>query len=289
MIQSMTGYGKSQTDLTHKTIRVELKSLNSKNLDVNLRLSSLFRSVEIPLRNIISEKLKRGKIDVSVHVESKTGETSAQINTKAVKVYIEQLQALNLDKNAISYRELLPIAINLPEALSSEKKELTPEETKAVKQTLEAAILQLIDHRNDEGAALERDFNLRISNLKSFIAEVKRIDPDRISAVRERLYKAIQDLKVDVDQNRFEQELIYYLEKFDITEEKTRLDNHLDYFLQTMNSTESNGKKLNFIGQEIGREINTIGSKSNYAPMQKIVVKMKDELEKIKEQLLNVL
>lgn len=289
MIQSMTGYGKSQTDLTHKTIRVELKSLNSKNLDVNLRLSSLFRSVEIPLRNIISEKLKRGKIDVSVHVESKTGETSAQINTKAVKVYIEQLQALNLDKNAISYRELLPIAINLPEALSSEKKELTPEETKAVKQTLEAAILQLIDHRNDEGAALERDFNLRISNLKSFIAEVKRIDPDRISAVRERLDKAIQDLKVDVDQNRFEQELIYYLEKFDITEEKTRLDNHLDYFLQTMNSTESNGKKLNFIGQEIGREINTIGSKSNYAPMQKIVVKMKDELEKIKEQLLNVL
>jgi uncharacterized protein (TIGR00255 family) len=289
MIQSMTGYGKSQSDLTHKTIRVELKSLNSKNLDVNLRLSSLYRAIEMPLRNMISEKLKRGKVDVSVYVESKTGETSAQINTKAVNAYIEQLQALNTDKNAISYRELLPIAINLPEALSSEKKELTPEEAKAVKQTLEAAMHQLIDHRNDEGAALERDFNLRISNLKSYIAEVKRIDPDRISAVRERLDKAIQDLKVDVDQNRFEQELIYYLEKFDITEEKTRLDNHLDYFLQTMNSTESNGKKLNFIGQEIGREINTIGSKSNYAPMQKIVVKMKDELEKIKEQLLNVL
>ncbi|QSS97896.1 YicC/YloC family endoribonuclease [Psychroflexus sp. ALD_RP9] len=289
MIQSMTGYGKSLTELSHKTIRVELKSLNSKNLDVNLRMSSQYRELEMPLRNLISEHLYRGKVDVSLHVESKTGETSAEINTKAVQAYIQQLKSISTEDDQLSFKDLLPIAVNLPEALVNEKKELNPAEVEAIKETLKNAIEHLIQHRNDEGKALEQDFNLRISNLKSLITEVKAIDPDRIDKVRERLHKAVADLKVDVDQNRFEQELMYYLEKYDITEEKTRLDNHLDYFLKTMNSAESNGKKLNFICQEIGREINTIGSKSNFAPMQKLVVKMKDELEKVKEQLLNVL
>lgn len=289
MIQSMTGYGKSLNELSHKTIRVELKSLNSKNLDVNLRMSSQYRELEMPLRNLISEHLYRGKVDVSLYVESKTGETSAEINTKAVQAYVQQLKSISTEHDELNFKDLLPIAMNLPEALVNEKKELDPAEAETIKETFKNAVEQLILHRNDEGKALEQDFNLRISNLKSLITEVKAIDPERIDKVRERLHKAVTDLKVDVDQNRFEQELMYYLEKYDITEEKTRLDNHLDYFLKTMNSAESNGKKLNFICQEIGREINTIGSKSNFAPMQKLVVKMKDELEKIKEQLLNVL
>lgn len=289
MIQSMTGYGKNLTELSHKNIRVELKSLNSKNLDVNLRLASQYRELEIPLRNLIGEHLKRGKVDATLSVESKTGETSTKINNEAIKAYITQLKSISEDSKSARFSELLPIAMTLPEAIVSDVKKLDPDESNAIKDSFSKALKSLVAHRDDEGSALEKEFNLRISNLKSLIAEVKTIDPERIVAVRERLNKSVTDLKVEIDQNRFEQELMYYLEKYDITEEKTRLDNHLDYFLTTLNSEHSQGKKLNFISQEIGREINTIGSKSNYAPMQKLVVRMKDELEKVKEQLLNVL
>lgn len=288
MIQSMTGYGKSSQEIAGQTIHVELKSLNSKNLDVNLRMSSQYREIEIPLRNKIAEALKRGKVDVSLYVESKSGEASAVINTKVVESYIKQLQEIQPDENK-DFSELLAIAMKFPEALSTDKTTLAKNEIKVIESTLEEALQTLVKHRLDEGKALEADFKLRINNLKSLVKEVISIDPERIKNVRERLHKAVDDLKTNVDENRFEQELVYYIEKYDITEEKIRLENHLDYFSKNLDSKDSNGKKLNFICQEIGREINTIGSKSNYAPMQKLVVKMKDELEKIKEQLLNVL
>lgn len=288
MIQSMTGYGKSTHEMPNQTIHVELKSLNSKNLDVNLRTASQYREIEIPLRNKISEVLKRGKVDVSLYVESKSGETSAVINTEVVENYIKQLQGIHPEENK-DFSDLLAIVMKFPEALSSDKTALEKEEIKAIESTLEEALDTLVKHRLDEGKALEDDFKLRIDNLKSLVKEVISIDPERIKNVRERLHKAVDDLKTNVDENRFEQELVYYIEKYDITEEKIRLENHLNYFSENLDSKDSNGKKLNFICQEIGREINTIGSKSNYAPMQKLVVKMKDELEKIKEQLLNVL
>lgn len=288
MIQSMTGYGKSSQEIAGQTIHVELKSLNSKNLDVNFRASSKYREIEIPLRNKIAEVLKRGKVDVSLYVESKSGEASAVINTKVVESYIKQLQEIQPDENK-DFSELLAIVMKFPEALSTDKTTLEKDEIKAIESTLEEALQTLVKHRLDEGKALEADFKLRIDNLKSLVKEVISIDPERIENVRERLHKAVDDLKTNVDENRFEQELVYYIEKYDITEEKIRLENHLDYFSKNIDTKDSNGKKLNFICQEIGREINTIGSKSNYAPMQKLVVKMKDELEKIKEQLLNVL
>lgn len=288
MIQSMTGYGKSTHDLTDQTIHIELKSLNSKNLDINFRAASQYREIEIPLRNKIAEVLKRGKVDVSLYVESKTGETSAIINTKIVENYLNQLQQIQPDEEK-DLSDLLGIVMKLPEALSTDKTDLEKHEIKAIETALEEALQTLLKHRLDEGKALEADFKFRIDNLKALVNEVIAMDPERIENVRTRLHKAVDDLKVNVDENRFEQELVYYIEKYDITEEKIRLENHLDYFAKNLDSADSNGKKLNFICQEIGREINTIGSKSNHAPMQKLVVKMKDELEKIKEQLLNVL
>lgn len=285
MIHSMTGYGKSELELQSKTIRLELKSLNSKSLDLNMRMPTMYRAKELELRRLIGAKLGRGKIDFSIYVEFNKGEAPAKINTEVVKGYMKQLESISSSEEI----ELLKMAIRMPDAVSTEREDIDPKEWKIISDEVLVVLNKIQNYRKDEGAVLEKDFSKRISKIDELLEEVIKIDPERIEHVRERLNKGIAELKEKVDENRFEQELIYYIEKLDITEEKIRLKNHLEYFLKNLNSNESNGKKLGFIGQEIGREINTIGSKANYAPMQKLVVQMKDELEKIKEQLLNVL
>ncbi len=281
----MTGYGKSQLQLPTKKITVEIKSLNSKNLDLNTRMPSLYRAKEIEMRRILAKNLLRGKIDFSLFIESTGDETTTVINENIVQNYIAQLQNIN-DSSA---DDLLAIVMRLPDVLKIEKTELDENEWYSLEEIINEAIAKLKVFREDEGNVLKKDFILRIKAIKENLNGVIDIDEERLQAVRERLQAAIIEIKDSVDDNRFEQEMIYYLEKLDITEEKVRLTNHLDYFLKELNSDISNGKKLGFISQEIGREINTIGSKANYAPMQKLVVQMKDDLEKIKEQLLNVL
>lgn len=286
MIQSMTGFGKSLVQLPSKKITVEIKSLNSKNLDLNARIPSQYKEKELVLRNLIATSLTRGKVDFSLYVEVTAEETTASVNPAVVKKYIAQLKEIteNADET-----ELLKMAVRMPDALKTEREEIDEKEFSSIEVAVHRALEEINTFRADEGKALEKDLNFRISNIETLLREIITMDPDRINGVRERLRKGVADLKENVDENRFEQELIFYIEKFDITEEKVRLDNHLSYFKETINSIESNGRKLAFISQEMGREINTIGSKSNYAPMQQLVVQMKDELEKIKEQLLNVL
>lgn len=285
MIQSMTGFGKSVSQLPSKKITVEIKSLNSKNLDLNARIPSQYREKELLLRNKVSKALNRGKVDFSVFVEITGEETTAAVNPAVVRRYMEQLREIVQGDET----ELLKMAVRMPDALKTERDEIDEKEFKAIEAAVEEALTEINDFRSSEGKALEDELVQRAKNIQQLLQEVIAIDPDRIAAVRERLLKGIADLKENVDENRFEQELVYYIEKFDITEEKVRLENHMDYFLKTLSSADSNGKKLAFISQEMGREINTIGSKSNHAPMQQLVVQMKDELEKIKEQLLNVL
>ena len=285
MIYSMTGYGKSVLQLPTKKITIELKSLNSKNLDLNARMPSIYREKELEIRKQIANQLVRGKVDFSIYVETTADDTSTQINTPVVKQYMQQLKDV-VDGDDT---ELLKMAVRFPDALNTVREEIDENEWTQIQTEITQAINALNQHRLDEGKVLEADFNARIKNIADLLDQVIAIDPERIEGVRERLKKGVEELKEKYDENRFEQELIYYIEKFDITEEKVRLNNHLNYFTESINSSDSNGKKLGFISQEIGREINTIGSKSNYAPMQQLVVQMKDELEKIKEQLLNVL
>ena len=286
MIYSMTGYGKSVLQLPTKKITIELKSLNSKNLDLNARMPSIYREKELDLRKLMAKQLERGKVDFSIYVETTADDTSTQINAPVVKQYMEQLKAVYNDGNEM---ELLKMAVRFPDALNTVREEIDNTEWKQIEAEINVAIDSLKDYRLNEGKVLEQDFNDRIKNIADLLQQVIAMDPDRVEGVKERLRKGVEELKEKYDENRFEQELVYYIEKFDITEEKVRLDNHLNYFIESINSVDSNGKKLGFIAQEIGREINTIGSKSNYAPMQQLVVQMKDELEKIKEQLLNVL
>ena len=285
MIQSMTGFGKCVVQLPNKKITVEIKSLNSKSIDLNARMPSSYREKELELRKLVANSLQRGKVDFSLYVELTGDETTSQVNEVAVKQYMAQLKNIATGDDL----RLLEMALRFPDAMKTAKEDIDEEEYEAIKEALKGALVEINEFRSEEGSVLEQDFLDRITSLNNLLEEVIKIDPDRQSTIRERLEKAVQDLKADVDANRFEQELIYYLEKYDITEEKVRLSNHLDYFGKTLKSDDSNGKKLGFISQEIGREINTIGSKANYAPMQQIVVQMKDELEKIKEQMLNVL
>ena len=285
MIQSMTGFWKHVVQLPSKKITIELKSLNSKNLDINARLPQFYREKELELRKMIANVLNRGKVDFSLYVEITGEETTAEVNKGVVKNYMEQLADIAKGDDI----KLLEMALRMPDTLKTDKDDIDEEEYKAIKEAMDEALSKIIEFRNEEGKVLEEDFVARLKNLNELLEAVKAMDPERLGTVRERLDKAVADLKVELDANRFEQELIYYLEKYDITEEKVRLANHLKYFETTLNSDDSNGKKLGFIAQEIGREINTIGSKANYAPMQQLVVQMKDELEKIKEQMLNVL
>ena len=283
----MTGFGKSVLQLPGKKITIEIKSLNSKNLDMNARIPSAYREKELSIRNLVAKSLVRGKVDVGLYVES-TGElTNTMVNEGVVKEYMRQLE--DIVPGSVAPEEQLKMAVRLPDALKIEREELDEDEYASILENLKSALREINTYRADEGNSLKNEFELRIQNLQELLTNVIAMDVDRLDSVKVRLEKAVADLKVELDENRFEQELIYYLEKYDITEEKVRLKNHLDYFTEALNSDDSNGKKLGFIGQEIGREINTIGSKSNYAPMQQLVVQMKDELEKVKEQVLNVL
>lgn len=285
MIQSMTGYGKAMIQLPSKKITVEIKSLNSKSMDLNARIPSSYREKELFLRNKISASLERGKVDFSLFIELTGETTTTEVNETVVKQYIKQLANV-VDGEPV---ELLKMAIRMPDALKTERDEIDEAEYETILIAVDEALLAINKYRSDEGKVLETEFLERSENIALLLEQVIAMDPERMNTVKDRLRKAVTELKEKVDENRFEQELIYYLEKFDITEEKVRLKTHLDYFVENINSSDSNGKKLGFITQELGREINTIGSKANYAPMQQLVVQMKDELEKIKEQALNVL
>ncbi|WP_299054979.1 DUF1732 domain-containing protein [uncultured Polaribacter sp.] len=284
----MTGYGKAVLQLPTKKVTIEIKSLNSKNLDLNVRIPSYYKEKELAVRKKLAKALVRGKVDFSIFVEMTADETSTSINKGVVNEYMQQLRNV-VQTGASSDVELLKMAIKMPDALKTAREELDENEWLLIDKNIDTAIVEIVQYRKDEAASLEVDFKERVANISRYLEEVKALDGDRIENVKTRLKKAIDDLKVDTDNNRFEQELIYYLEKLDINEEKVRLANHLDYFLKTLASEDSNGKKLGFIIQEIGREINTTGSKANFAPMQKAVIQMKNELEQIKEQILNVL
>ena len=285
MILSMTGFGKGETQFAHKKITIEVRTLNSKNIDLNFRVPHCYRELESILRGEVNKNLERGKIDVSVFVDNSGGEITTVLNKEVIQAYIDQLKEIHQGDTT----ELLKMAVRLPDALKTEKEAVDEKEKEALLSLFANTLEQVNKHRKDEGVALTKDFSLRLASIGQLLKDVIAIDPERKERVTEKLNTALAQLKLEVDQNRLEQELIYYLEKYDITEEKVRLANHLDYFQEIMDQDTANGKKLGFIAQEMGREINTIGSKANHAGMQKLVVQMKDELEKIKEQLLNVL
>ena len=285
MILSMTGYGKSEVQWEDKNIRIEIRSLNSKTADINLRIPSYLRELESELRKRITQLLFRGKIDVSIYVEYNGGNAPTIINSGVVSSYMKQLEAIA----EASESERMAMALRLPDTLNSSREELGDAEKKRVIDTLNQTLETLIGFRKDEGEVLEQDFLLRLDLLEQQLSKIKVLEPERKERVQTKIANAMAELRLEVDSNRFEQELIYYLEKLDITEEQVRLQNHLSYFRDVLKNEFPNGKKLGFITQEIGREINTIGSKANHAELQKCVVQMKDELEKVKEQLLNVL
>ncbi len=289
MIKSMTGFGKASQELSDKTINIEIRSLNSKSADISLRLSSGLRNYELELRNEISKQLERGKIDLSIFIESKKAEMPVEINIELARAYHKQLKNLALELNE-PIANVLQQVLKFPDVLKNERKETDENEWKLIKHCLNSALEELNNFRDIEGLSLKKDFEIRISKINTCLEEIKTLDLIRINAIKNRIRNNIEDVigKSNLDENRFEQELIYYIEKLDINEEKVRLKTHLDYFIETCNE-KSAGRKLNFISQEIGREINTIGSKANDAQIQKLVVLMKDELEKIKEQANNVL
>ena len=285
MIKSMTGYGKRVLPLSDKKISLEIKSLNSKGLDLNMRIPSSYREHELSFRKRVSATLERGKIDFGLFIDQTGGTATAVINQEVVQAYMAQLGAIA----AATPDQLLALSLKLPDTLSVQKEEIDPAEWEAINTLLEETLVAMDQSRVDEGALLSEEFSRRIANIHQLLQQVIGMDADRMGGIKPRLEKALSDITAPIDQNRLEQELIYYIEKYDITEEKVRLAGHLDYFSETQSSSESQGKKLGFIAQEIGREINTLGSKANFAPMQQLVVQMKDELEKIKEQLLNAL
>ena len=285
MIKSMTGFGKAETQFQNKNYILELRSLNSKGLELNTRLPIQFREIEIHLKKIIGESLQRGKVDLSLNIEYIEQSSSKNINLGVVNQYIKQLREIE-DADRL---DLLKIAMRLPDTLKTELNDTEEDEIKTIEDLLEKALINLNKYRFDEGSSIEEDFKKRLIKLKALIDKVIQIDPERKEKIENKLRTSIEELQIEIDENRFEQELIYYIEKYDITEERVRLDSHIEYFTHTMENSSSNGKKLGFIAQEMGREINTIGSKASHAGLQKVVIQMKDELEKIKEQLLNVL
>lgn len=287
----MTGFGKATCELVNKKLTIEIKSLNSKQLDVNSRIPGFYREKEIPVRNLISKNLVRGKIDFSMYAEVTGTENSSIVNTELVKAYFKQLSKVSNELGIENKDDLLSVIMRLPDTLKTEREELDEEEWKVVMQSIQGALTDLMEFRSQEGVTLEKDISERIIEIQNLLSQVEPLEKNRLEKVKERLRNNLVELaeKESIDENRFEQELIFYLEKMDITEEKVRLAHHLEYFLKTIELNEAVGKKLGFISQEIGREINTLGSKANDSDMQKIVIRMKDELEKIKEQLLNVL
>lgn len=301
MIQSMTGYGKAELNLTNANFTIEVRSLNSKQIDANVKMSSVYRDKEIGLRKLLSEKLQRGKIELSIWREKSESNTNYKVNTEVIKDYHNQVLQLKRDLGlkwnmwtmtpfSAKSSDILPTLLKMPEALIKGEEKANDNEWDEIAKGIDIAIENILQFRMEEGKKLEEDITTRINTLSRLLTEILPFGKGRIEKVKKSLADKLAEIDTkNIDKNRFEQELIYYLEKQDITEEQVRLDAHLSYFLETMKTDSPNGKKLGFIGQEIGREINTIGSKSSDAEMQKIVVQMKDELEKIKEQLLNIL
>jgi len=291
MITSMTGFGKSTVEIPNKKITVEIKSLNSKQVDLNTKIPSLYREKEFIIRNTVSSNLQRGKIDCGVYYEVTNFDKTTVVNKQAVIGYYNQLKDICDEIHLDADQSLFQSIMRFPETLKTERPQLEEEEWQAIQTALNSALEEINKFRKQEGEALELDLTKRIKNIDTLLEEVIKHDPERVETIKTRLTEHLNEIQdsPSFDKNRFEQEMIYYLEKLDVTEEKVRLKNHLDYFVNTMNEDEANGKKLGFIAQEIGREINTLGSKANHTKIQQIVVNMKDELEKIKEQLLNVL
>jgi uncharacterized protein (TIGR00255 family) len=291
MIQSMTGYGKATGTYKDKKITIEVKSLNSKYFDLNLRIPNFYRENELTLQKKLSKLIVRGKVDFSIYVELPPKANSTKINHEVVSTYFNDLKNLSDSLQVNDNSKLLEMAMKMPEVYSVEKEELDEEEWKSVGQLIDEAVVNFQEFRKREGDALHKEFTGCITNIASLLTEVEKYEGERIETVKARLKSNLED-KLDnpqIDNNRFEQELIYYIEKYDVSEEKVRLKGHLDYFLDIIKSEESEGKKLGFVAQEIGREVNTLGSKANHQEIQKIVVQMKDQLEKIKEQVLNTL
>lgn len=292
MIQSMTGYGKATAELSDKKINVEIKSLNSKAMDLSTRIAPLYREKEIEIRNEIAKALERGKVDFSLWIDKKDAcELITPINQDVVVAYYERIRTISETTGIPVPEDWFSTLLRMPDVMTkNDIQELSEEEWKAVHATVLQAIQNLVDFRIQEGAALEKKFREKISNIAKLLTSVDPYEKERVEKIKERITDALErTISVDYDKNRLEQELIYYIEKLDINEEKQRLSNHLKYFINTMEDGSGQGKKLGFIAQEMGREINTLGSKSNHAEMQKIVVQMKDELEQIKEQVLNVM
>ncbi len=291
MIKSMTGFGKAICELPNKKISIEIKSLNSKQLDVNMRLPNIYREKDLILRNELANQLGRGKVDVGFYVDFLGAEKNASINSQVIETYYNQISPiadkLGLTENTDILRAIMP----LPDTVKIEQAELDEGEWKSIFEAFKAALDNLNSFRKQEGEVLKKDIIQRINNIRNLQAAVEPYEKERIEKVRARILDQLNEIKdkFNIDQNRFEQEMIFYIEKLDITEEKVRLTNHLDYFLETITNEAMVGKKLGFITQEIGREINTMGSKANHSELQKLVIQMKDELEKIKEQNLNIL
>ena len=291
MIKSMTGYGKAECEFQSKKITIEIKSLNSKQLDLNFRIPSIYREKELDIRNEINRELVRGKIELNISSDCATDEASVNFNTSLLKAYYKQVVDVSKELNLPVQDDILSTLLRLPDVFKSDKQEVPEEEWTKLMSTVTFAIKSLNEFRLQEGKALEKDMTDRILLLTELSENLVKFEVQRLTKLKQKIRQSLLELVSSdkVDENRFEQELIYYIEKLDITEEKVRLANHCSYFIETMNESEPSGKKLGFIAQEIGREINTIGSKANDADMQKIVIKMKDELEKIKEQVNNIL
>ena len=287
----MTGFGKSVLELPKRKVSIEIKTLNSKLLDISSRISGFYKNRELELRSLLSKNLQRGKIDLSIFVETSGDSNKFTLNHQLAKKYYNELKQISNEIEVRNFSDYLPIIINMPDVLVPEIEEIDETEWEQVLLKTKAAINEVNEFRKNEGEILEQDFIKRILLINDFLLEIEKHESSRIEDFKKRIKKELLDTVEEskIDKNRFEQELIYYIEKFDITEEKIRLKKHLDFFTDTLNENVSNGKKLIFVSQEIGREINTIGSKANNAVIQKIVVNMKDELEKIKEQLFNVL
>lgn len=289
MIQSMTGFGKAIADLTGRKVTVEIKSLNSKQLDLSVRIPNLYKEHEMTLRNTLSRKLVRGKVDFLVYIENTSTDTSNTINLGILEGYYLQLKEASQKIGIPEPADWFQTLMRMPDVMKYETQEVDEEEWKKVLSVVDKALDQLFEFRKQEGLMLEKLFTEKIGNISSLLSEIENYESNRIEKIKTRIMEGIESLNVEIDKNRFEQEMVYYIEKLDINEEKNRLNNHLKYFIETMKKDNGQGKKLGFIAQEIGREINTMGSKSNNADMQQVVVRMKDELEQIKEQVLNVL
>ena len=292
MIQSMTGYGKSMVELPDKKVHVEIKSLNSKAMDLSTRIAPVYREKEMEIRNELAKVLERGKVDFTLWIEKKDSEQSATpINQELVAAYYKRIKEIASTTGIPEPADWFSTLLRLPDVMTkNEMQELDEEEWKVVRVAVEEALRNLVEFRKQEGVALEKKFREKIANSTRLLAEVEPYEKERVGKIKDRIVESLEKtISVDYDKNRLEQELIYYIEKLDINEEKQRLSNHLQYFIATLENGSGQGKKLGFISQEMGREINTLGSKSNHAEMQRIVVQMKDELEQIKEQVLNVM